>query len=124
MGIWHIRISVVYLLIGTFLGMYMSITGDFDLESVHTHVTLLGWTTMTLAGIIYHLFPEAAKSALCKIEFILFNIGLPIMMLGLAFLLYGYNAIAVVSIGATVTSIAILVLTINVLVCLKITHDD
>ena len=56
MGICLIRISVIYLFIGTALGMYMSITEDFDLSSVHTHISLIGWTTMTLAGIIYYIF--------------------------------------------------------------------
>jgi hypothetical protein len=123
MGIWLIRISVIYLFIGTALGMYMSITEDFGLSSVHTHITLLGWTTMTLAGLIYYLFPKVAQSALCKIQFILFNIGLPIMLAGLAFLLSGFDAVVVVSIGATITSIAILVFTINILTCLRNVPD-
>jgi hypothetical protein len=123
MGIWLIRISVIYLFIGTALGMYMSITQDFGLSSVHTHITLLGWTTMTLAGFIYYLFPKVAQSALCKIQFILFNIGLPIMLAGLAFFLSGFDAVVVVSIGATITSIAILVFTINILTCLRNVPD-
>jgi cbb3-type cytochrome oxidase subunit 1 len=123
MGIWLIRISVIYLFIGTGLGMYMSITQDFGLSSVHTHITLLGWTTMTLAGFIYYLFPRVAQSALCKIQFILFNIGLPIMLAGLAFFLSGFNALVVVAIGATITSIAILVFTINILTCLRNVPD-
>lgn len=119
MGIWYIRISVVYLFIGTVFGMYMSITGDFELNSLHTHLSLLGWTTMTLAGLIYHFFPKVAQSVLCKIQFILFNIGLPIMMIGLAIVLSGSKLIAVVSVGASITSIAILVFTINILTGLK-----
>lgn len=55
-------------LIGTGLEMYMSITEDFELSSVQTHITLLGWTTMTLAGFIYCLFPRVAQSILCKIQ--------------------------------------------------------
>ena len=124
MGIWHIRISVIYLFIGTFLGMYMSITGNFELSSVHTHISLLGWTTMTLAGIIYYSFPRVAQSVLCKVQFVLFNIGLPIMMIGLAFTLIGYSLIVVVSIGATATSLAILIFTINILVGLKGISDS
>jgi heme/copper-type cytochrome/quinol oxidase subunit 1 len=118
MGIWLIKISVIYLFIGTGLGMYMQNTDDFGLSSVHTHITLLGWTTMTLAGLIYHLFPKAAQSALCKIQFILFNIGLPIMLAGQALDLSGFDNV-VVSIGAMITAIAILIFTINVLTGLK-----
>ena len=123
MGIWLIKISVIYLFIGTALGMYMSITEEFGLSPVHTHITLLGWTTMTLAGLIYHLFPKAARSVLCKIQFILFNIGLPIMLVGLVFFLNDIDVVVVVSVGATITSIAILIFTINILTCLKNVPD-
>jgi len=123
MGIWLIRISVIYLFLGTALGMYMSITEDFELSSVHTHISLIGWTTMTLAGIIYYIFPKLAQSILCKIQFILFNIGLPIMLIGLALFLSGPGSVVVVSVGATITSIAILVFTINVLTGLKSIPD-
>ena len=123
MGIWLIRISVIYLFLGTALGMYMSITKDFELSSVHTHISLIGWTTMTLAGIIYYIFPKLAQSILCKIQFILFNIGLPIMLIGLALFLSGPGSVVVVSVGATITSIAILIFTINVLTGLKSIPD-
>ncbi len=123
MGIRLIRISVIYLFIGTVLGMYMSITENFDLSSVHTHILLMGWTTMTLAGFIYYMFPKAAQSVLCKIQFILYNIGLPIMMIGLTLNLSGLGFIVVVSIGATITSIAILFFTINILTGLRNVPD-
>jgi hypothetical protein len=64
MGIWLIKISVIYFFIGMALGMDMLIVGDFELSSVHTHVLLLGWTTMTLAGLIYYVFLRAAKTIL------------------------------------------------------------
>jgi len=123
MGIWFIRISVIYLLIGTVLGMYMSITEDFELSSVHTHIALVGWTTMALAGLIYYLFPKAAQSALCKIQFVLFNVGMPIMLIGLALLLKGFISAVTVSVGATITSIGILIFTISVLTYLKNVPD-
>ena len=123
MGIWLIKISAIYLFIGTALGMFMLNTDDFGLSSVHTHITLLGWTTTTLAGLIYHLFPKAARSALCKIQFILFNVGLPIMLAGQAFDLSGFDTV-VVRIGAITTAIAILIFTINVLTGLKNVPDS
>ncbi len=119
MGISLIKISVIYLLIGTALAMYMAISGDYALSSVHTHLLLMGWTTMTLAGVIYHLFPAAARSALCKMTFILFNVGLPVMIIGLVLYQSGLGYVAVVAVGASITSLAILLFTINVLTGLK-----
>jgi len=120
MGILMIKISVIYLFIGTALGMYISIVGEFMLSTVHSHVSLLGWTTMTLAGIIYYTFPKMTQSVLCKIQFYLFNIGLPIMLIAMAFQQTGTGEmVPIISIGASLTSIAILFFTINVFISLK-----
>jgi len=115
-----IKISVIYLFIGTALGMYISIVGEFVLSSVHSRVSLLGWTTMTLAGIIYHTFPKMTQSLLCKIQFYLFNIGLPIMLIAIAFQQMGKEGmIPIISTGASLTSISILLFVINVFTSLK-----
>ncbi|MFC1867340.1 cytochrome-c oxidase [Thermodesulfobacteriota bacterium] len=125
MGIKLIKISVIYLFIGTCMGMYMSITGDYTLSSVHSHISLLGWTTMTLSGIVYHIFPEASESLLCKIQFWLFNVGLPLMIIGMGIYLYDVTgSIIVVSIGGILTSIAILLFMVNVLTGVKRTGID
>lgn len=85
MGIAYIRISVIYFVAGVLLGMYMSMGHAHELESVHAHVNLLGWASFALAGLIYVLFPEAGESLLSKIQFWTYSLGLPIMMISLAF---------------------------------------
>ncbi|CAM4123383.1 hypothetical protein Gste01_02546 [Geobacillus stearothermophilus ATCC 7953] len=55
MGVKLIKISVVYFVIGVCIGLGMSMTHSFALTPVHVHINLLGWTALTLAGIIYHL---------------------------------------------------------------------
>ncbi|MFC0562322.1 hypothetical protein [Halalkalibacter alkalisediminis] len=56
MGVTFIKISVVYFVIGVLLGYYMSVAHGSNLTGVHAHINLLGWTSMTLAGIIYTMF--------------------------------------------------------------------
>ncbi|AMX85036.1 cytochrome-c oxidase [Geobacillus subterraneus] len=92
MGIRLIKISVVYFVIGVLIGLGMSMTHSFVLTPVHVHINLLGWTALTLAGIIYHLFPQAAATKWAKVHFWLHNIGLPLMMIGLIFVVYGHEA--------------------------------
>jgi cbb3-type cytochrome oxidase subunit 1 len=116
MGIRLIKISAVYFTIGVCLGLYMSISHSFTLTPVHVHINLLGWTALTLAGIIYHLFPQAAVTKLAKTHFWLHNIGLPLMMIGLIFVVYRHNAwIPVTALGGTLVVIAVIVFTINLL---------
>ena len=118
MGIRLIKISVVYLVISTVLAMYMSITDIMDLSTVHSHISCLGWTMLGLSGLFYHIFPELEIKVLSKIYFWLVNIGLPIMILGVAIYVYesaGWVKV-VISVGAFATSIGIILFAINILV--------
>ncbi|SDO59321.1 cytochrome-c oxidase [Halobacillus aidingensis] len=121
MGITLIKISAVYFAIGVAIGYYMSSAHDYALTPVHVHINLLGWTALTLAGILYHTFPILAKSLSGKIHFWLHNIGLPLMMLGLFFVVVFENEalLPLVATGATVTSLGIFSFVFNVLKNLK-----
>ncbi|PLS16373.1 cytochrome-c oxidase [Bacillus sp. M6-12] len=120
LGIQLIRISVVYFVVGACLGLGMSITHSYTLTPVHVHINLLGWTAMTLAGILYHLFPQIAVTKLAKTHFWLHNISLPLMMAGLAFVVNGNDAlIPFVAVGGTVLVLAIILFALNILVKLK-----
>jgi cbb3-type cytochrome oxidase subunit 1 len=80
MGIKLIKMSVIYFAIGVLLGYYMSISHSHDLAPVHAHINLLGWTALTLAGIIYHIFPDLSRNKLGIGHFWLHSFGLPVMM--------------------------------------------
>ncbi|MFD2443320.1 cytochrome-c oxidase [Bacillus sp. CGMCC 1.16607] len=117
MGVRLIKISVVYFAIGILLGYYMSISHSYALKPVHVHINLLGWTALTLAGIIYHLFPTISKNRLGTWHFWLHNIGLPIMMISLAILVTTGNESVLpgVATGATITVLGVLLFVWNVL---------
>lgn len=117
MGVRFIKISVIYFVLGILLGYYMSVAHAYNLTGVHAHINLLGWTSMTLAGILYTMFPKTEASMLGKIHFWLHNIGLPLMMVGLFFLLQGNASLELlVPIGATILIIAIILFAINIFV--------
>ncbi|MBU9722984.1 MULTISPECIES: cytochrome-c oxidase [Bacillaceae] len=117
MGIQFIKISVVYFVIGVSLGLYMSMTHDYSLTGVHAQINLLGWTSMTLAGLIYFLFPKATEDILGKGHFVLHNIGLIIMMIALFSLIKtGNDALGpIVGIGGIILTIGVVLFAINVL---------
>jgi cbb3-type cytochrome oxidase subunit 1 len=121
MGIKLIKISVAYLVISTLLAMYMSITENMTLSSVHSHISCLGWTMLALAGFVYHLFPVLEKRVLSKIVFWLFNIGLPVSIVGLSSFQYDQSVLTkiIVSVGATLLSIGIILFAIIALVAMK-----
>src|SRR5579859_5515656 len=85
-----ILIAVLYLLTGTTFGVVMGLTHTLQYMPVHAHINLLGWATLALAGIIYHLYPQAGGSRLGIAHFWLHNLSLPLLMIAL-FLMFGGN---------------------------------
>ncbi|OUM88645.1 MAG: cytochrome-c oxidase [Bacillus thermozeamaize] len=91
MGVRFFKIAVIYFLIGLGVGLYMSSFQDLRFGSLHAHINLLGWVSMALFGVIYHLFPQAGNHALAKWHFWLYNIGVPLMMIFLFLLIATQN---------------------------------
>lgn len=55
-----VRASLVYLTVGTVLGVLMVLWPDtrFALTRVHTHINLLGFMAMMVYGVGYHILPR------------------------------------------------------------------
>lgn len=122
MGIKFIKVSVIYFTVGVILGMYMSMEHDYALTGVHVHINLLGWASFALAGIIYFIFPKAGNHVLAKVHFWGANIGLPLMMGGLATLLVSgaEQATFFISIGATLVVLSVILFAYNVLMNVRV----
>lgn len=120
MGIRFLKIAVIYLFVGALLGGYMGATENFALVPVHAHLALLGWASLAIAGVIYHLYPAAAQTLLARIHFWLHNLGLPFFMFGLGLVLTGHAAAApIVSISASSVIVGLAAFTANVLMNVK-----
>lgn len=89
MSVRLIKLAVIYLVAGMSLGIGMGIAEDHTLRGVHAHINLLGWATLALSAIIFHLFPDLARTRLAAIWFWVYNLALPVAMISLAFMLYG-----------------------------------
>jgi cbb3-type cytochrome oxidase subunit 1 len=113
-GLNFLRIATVYLIVGVVMGFVMGITEAFQYAPVHAHVNLLGWASLGLAGVIYHLYPAAAETRLARVHFWLHNLGLPVFMVSLAVMLAGSPAAnAGVKIGATMTVLGLMAFAAN-----------
>jgi cbb3-type cytochrome oxidase subunit 1 len=99
----------------------MSITENMTLSTVHSHISCLGWTSLTLIGLVYHIFPGLEKRVISRILFWLFNIGLPIMIIGVSLFLYDKTGLnkAIISTGAILVTIAIILFAVNVFMGMK-----
>ncbi|WP_409346651.1 cytochrome-c oxidase [Paenibacillus sp. MBLB4367] len=119
MGIRFLKMAVVYFTVGVIFGLVIGITQNFGFSSVHAHINLLGWASMALAGIIYHLFPAAGNHALAKAHFWLHAIGVPIMIIGLFWAVSADEEkpihVIFISTGALLAIIGVILFLINVL---------
>jgi hypothetical protein len=99
----------------------MGATENFTLRPVHTHINLLGWTTLALAGLIYTVFPDAGASRLARLHFWLMNAAMPVMLGALAMLLVtGQKAVIPVLAGAElVAALAVLCFAANIFLNLR-----
>ena len=115
-GINLLKIAALYMSVGLVSGMFMAITKDHTLTGAHSHITLLGWTTMAITGVIYIVVPACANNKLAGMHFWLHNIGLPLMICSLALFEYG-NAAAekFIGIGSTLVLLSLLIFTVNII---------
>lgn len=121
MGKTLLKISVVYFMIGISFGLYMSFTHVFNLTSVHVHLNLVGWVSLALVGLFYHLYPNLEQSGLAKAHFWLHNIGLPVMMISIATAILGGPEIFFLfaTLGGVMTVLGVLCFGFNVLTRLE-----
>jgi hypothetical protein len=114
-----VKIAAVYLLVSLAIGMYMAITHNHALATVHTHAALLGWATMAVTGLVYLLLPACGGNRLAAAHFWLHNIGLPVMLAALtALILTGDERVEpVIGIGSMLVLLALVCFTVNVFRC-------
>lgn len=83
MGAKWIKISVLYFLLGVAFGLYMHATVELQWGATHAHINVVGWLTTVAIGVIYSVYPKAGNSTLGKAQFWLYNIGLPVLLVGM-----------------------------------------
>ena len=120
MSVRFLKLAALYLAIGIGMGLYMGITENFTLRPVHAHLNLLGFATLALAGVVYHLHPAAATTRLAHIHFWLHNLGLPVLMASLALLVSGHAMFApIVGVASMVVGAGVLLFVVNVWINVK-----
>ncbi len=87
--VWYIRMSLTYFFVAALLGLIMIIHPEsiFYYRNVHVHFNLLGWMSMMIYGVGYHVLPKFSgkliySPALMKIQFWFANLGLIGMAVG------------------------------------------
>jgi hypothetical protein len=98
--------AITYLVIGLGFGVYMGASGNHSLFTVHSHISLLGWVSMGLTGLLYQAFPTAAKTRLAAWHFWLYQLAAPVMLLAVGAIYLGAKGLDPI---AGVASVVLLV---------------
>ena len=112
---WFLRLAVLYLIAGVSLGIFMAASHDHSMFPVHAHLNLLGWVSLSLFGLFYRAWPEAAQSKLAKVHFWVYVPAHFVQMVLLAALYRGNTAIepalavASILVGLAIVCFAVLV---------------
>jgi cytochrome c oxidase cbb3-type subunit 1 len=93
-----IAMSMVYLFAASVLGVGMLASPKLMvLKFVHSHLMLLGWVSMMIYGVGYHILPRFAGKLiktprLCNLQFWLANVGLVGMLALYTAMMYGESS--------------------------------
>ncbi len=57
--VWFIRFAILYFLAAMLIGIAMTMTGPiYPYMQIHAHFNLLGWMSMMIYGVGYHILPR------------------------------------------------------------------
>ena len=83
-SILSFRAAVVMVIAGMIWGIAMGITQDHSTLPAHAHLNLLGWVSLFLFGIYYHLHPAVDRSRLASLQVWVWIVSTIILTIGVA----------------------------------------
>jgi len=112
-ALWFFASAVIYVTCGMLFGIWMSASHDHGLASAHAHLNLVGWVTMALFGIYYHLVPAAAENRLAVLHFAVATLGVWLLVPGIVLAIQGRTEIlAILGSFATLASMLLFLVTV------------
>jgi putative Mn2+ efflux pump MntP len=84
------RAAVLLVIAGMLWGIIMGISQDHSTMPAHAHLNLLGWVSLFLFGIYYHLHPAIDRSGLASLQVWVWIAGTLVMTIGVALVHSGH----------------------------------
>lgn len=76
--------AVLMVLAGMGWGIHMAASQNHAMMPAHAHLNLLGWVSLFLFGLFYHLHPALDRSRLALVQVGLWIVGTLVMVVGVA----------------------------------------
>jgi hypothetical protein len=84
--------AVLFVLAGMAWGIQMGVTQDHSAFPAHAHLNLLGWVSLFLFGVYYHLNPSLDKAGAALIQVWIWIVGTIIETIGIRLVIAGHEA--------------------------------
>jgi cbb3-type cytochrome oxidase subunit 1 len=84
--------AVLFVLAGMGWGLQMGITQDHSAFPAHAHLKLLGWASLFMVGVYYHLNPSLDRTRAARIQVWIWIAGTIIMTIGVGLVHTGHEA--------------------------------
>jgi hypothetical protein len=101
--------AVVLVVAGMIWGIVMAASGDHAAMPAHAHLNLLGWVSLFLFGIFYHLHPALDRSRAAMVQVWVWIVGTVILSVGVALVHTGHQ------IGDPIAAVASLIVLADML---------
>jgi cbb3-type cytochrome oxidase subunit 1 len=111
---WFMVTAAVYVTLGMCLGIYMAISENHALAPAHAHLNLVGWVTMALFGVYYHLVPAAGATMLARVHFGVATAGVLTLVPGIALAVL-QNNVEFAKVGSILTLISMLIFVFTII---------
>jgi hypothetical protein len=83
--------AVLMVLAGMVWGLVMAISNNHSAMPAHAHLNLLGWVSLFLFGLFYHLHPHLDRSRTALVQVALWIIGTIILTIGVGLVHTGHD---------------------------------
>jgi putative Mn2+ efflux pump MntP len=85
-SILSFRAAVLIVLVGMIWGIVMAISQDHSTFPAHAHLNLLGWVSLFLFGIYYHLHPALDSTRLAFVQVWIWIVSTIVLAIGVGLL--------------------------------------
>jgi len=125
--VWFIRLSILYFLTGSLLGLAFIVRPEMADPyhiAMHVHLNLLGWMSMMIFGVGYHILPRFSgvplySRPLSIVQFWTANIGLVGMTAGWGMMAHGHGGRKILAASGAVMFVSICLFVYNLLKTVK-----
>ena len=84
-------VAVLMVVAGMIWGIIMAVSHDHSAMPAHAHLNLLGWVSLFLFGLFYHLHPAIDRSRAALVQVAVWIVGTVILTFGVGLLHAGHD---------------------------------